>query len=237
MEWLTTTERFIAFIDIMGFKDFILRTNHDEVFDLMNYIYEDKSYTEAQVPRHDPDQKVITSLYSDSIIITSLNKSKESFNSFLLVVASVSFDLFIRNVPHKGAISYGLISHAPEKNILVGQPLIDAILLHDELLYYGIVLHHSADKKYYEFYADVDSMFNCKYDVQFKNGKAKHTTLFPRFANKIYNNGELREQHDQLFEAIKNLKFKTSGHLRKYIENTISYMIHIRDKDGFFFDR
>ena len=33
--WKTTCNRFVAFIDIMGFRDLVYRNNHDEVYKML----------------------------------------------------------------------------------------------------------------------------------------------------------------------------------------------------------
>ena len=43
-DWNITDERFIVFLDIMGFKDFVARKSHKEVYDMMVRLSGSKSY-------------------------------------------------------------------------------------------------------------------------------------------------------------------------------------------------
>ena len=42
-DWEITTDRYVAFIDIMGFKDMVARSTHDEIYQMMKEI--DKAKT------------------------------------------------------------------------------------------------------------------------------------------------------------------------------------------------
>lgn len=36
--WQITTNRFVGFIDIMGFKDMVARSSHEDIYDMMKKI-------------------------------------------------------------------------------------------------------------------------------------------------------------------------------------------------------
>jgi hypothetical protein len=40
LNWKITNERFVAYIDIMGFKDLVMRSTHEEVYKMMKLINE-----------------------------------------------------------------------------------------------------------------------------------------------------------------------------------------------------
>jgi len=69
------------------------------------------------------------------------------------------------------------------------------------------------------------------YFCPFKNGSAWNLTIEPMFA-KYYASEDLKQNENckALFESIKKLRYKTSGHLRKYIDNTESYLNEIEAK-------
>ena len=49
-------------------------------------------------------------------------------------------------IPIKGVIAQGIFSYDKENELYFGKPLVDAYLLHEELKYYGIVVHNTAEK-------------------------------------------------------------------------------------------
>ena len=37
-DWVVTADRYVAYIDIMGFKDLVLTTSHDKIYSMMKDI-------------------------------------------------------------------------------------------------------------------------------------------------------------------------------------------------------
>ena len=78
----------------------------------------------------------------------------------------------------KGAISCGDMSVNINQQIFFGQPLIDAYLLQEDVLFYGIVLHNSAERKLNEFGEDLlgyERYHDCL--VSLKSGRIRHYIL------------------------------------------------------------
>ena len=44
--WTITTDRFVGFIDIMGFKDMVMRSSHDDIYRMMKVINKAKTLNE-----------------------------------------------------------------------------------------------------------------------------------------------------------------------------------------------
>ena len=70
-----------------------------------------------------------------------------------IVFSSAHFaNLFIRNgYAINGVIAFGDVTHDEEKNICFGMPITDAHILQEDLFFYGIVLHKSANEKRLEY--------------------------------------------------------------------------------------
>ena len=160
--------------------------------------------------------RIFITSYSDSIMIYSKDEEPDTVHRFVHAVSSVCDDLYSQNVPFKGAIAKGNMTLDFNRNIFFGQPLIDAYLLHDELLFYGIVVHGSAEGNL----ARIDSNVLFNYNVPFKGGSASHLTVLPInfFPGKI--NGA---KFEKFLGRINKYGLLTSGALRKYIDNTITY--------------
>lgn len=223
--WEHTNNRFVIFIDIMGFKDFVARHNHEEVYEKMLKLSSvreiiEKALNEAMAKEY--SNKVYSTSFSDSIIIFSKSDDLESFKAVSIVASILFSSATINSVPMKGAFAYGKISVNRDKQIYFGQPLIDAYLLQEEVNYYGIVSHNSVDK-YLLINKDKINDSNPFFQIKtpLKNGFITHNNLnwfeflspFDKFNEK--------KLTDVFTESMENLKALTSGSPRKYIDNTI----------------
>ena len=171
---------------------------------------------------------VKSTTYSDSIMLYTKDKSYKSFNSLITAVSGLTNDLFIEGIPHKGAIAFGKMTLDTERSIFFGQPLIDSYLLQEELHFYGIVIHGSVEEKLQLKLNQTG--FISKYNCPLKNGKSTHYTVFPMHANSINSedNGYV-EYYKKIRSSLDKMKYKTSGHLRRYIDNSNDYLESIAE--------
>lgn len=225
-----TVIRFVCYIDIMGFKDMVSRKTSKEIYDNMKKLRNSMSKKASLLKSSRDTFNFIN--FSDSIVIFSKNDNDSTFYYFAHYISAVLTDLFVSKIPFRGSIAYGKMTVDIENSIYFGQPLIDAYLLGEQLQYYGVVFHASAEKKITELYRDSNERVNViqKYNCKFKEGEASHLTIFPLLLIKELN-GKKFDKRDEYYKNylanLNNLKFETSGHLRKYIENTESYLKYI----------
>jgi hypothetical protein len=218
--WHISCNRFVAFLDIMGFKDFIMRNNQQVVYEMMRKIVQsldgNLSFYGYDDPEEGNESSIFITTYSDSIIIYSKDDQAECVHRFVHSVSSVCEDLYLQKVPFKGAIAEGIMTLDFKNNIFFGQPLVDAYTLHEELLFYGVVVHGSAENSI----KIIKSNVIYEYSTPFKGGAANHLTILPInfFPGKIHD-GEFKE----FLEGIKGYNVNTSGSLRKYVDNTILF--------------
>ncbi len=222
--WQNTEKRFITYLDIMGFKDLVIRNTHEIVYNTLNQVSEIREIIDQLNERLDGyyfDAELYTISFSDSIIIISKTDSTACFD----LISFASRYLFSRaienNIPLKGAISHGVLSVNKSKQIYFGQPLIDSYTLHDELKYYGIVAHHSIEKYINDNRDKIQSeslYFECL--TPFKYGMITHKNI--NWFKKIVDttNSERSEINSIFKEKMNNLKTKVSGEPRTYIDNT-----------------
>lgn len=216
-EWIETTERFIGFIDIMGFKDMVYRENPADLREVLMGIPRAMEEYENIPGVNGPNYRF--SMFSDSIIVFSRDKS--CFDDFHSVMYYLFNQLFFMSIPFKGSIAFGEITTNFEKSIFFGRPLIDAYLLQEELLLYGIVVHGSAQKHISEINKDF-----ILYLTPFKGGVAKHYLLNTLDGlaelNKLLGNQKDYglERLTKLERGLDKMRLITSGSLRKYIDNT-----------------
>lgn len=221
-EWQKTTNRYVGFIDIMGFKDLVARSTHEEIYVMMQQIEDAKRNNENIKWRGNEEQKVKSTFYSDSIILYSKDSSESSASVINSTLSALTNDLISSGIPHKGALAFGKMTLDNEKSIFFGQPLIDAYLLQEELIMYGIVVHSSAEAEI-EKHESKASYFLFDYPCPFKGGNSHHLTIPPIFAGEESNEIDQEEQ-EQLMKGLKGFRHRTSGHIRKYIDNTESFL-------------
>lgn len=225
-KWPITTDRFVAFIDIMGFKDMVAKMSHTDIYKIMQTIDKAKTLNEdIGISKEDP-KLVKSTTYSDSIMLYSRDKTASAFDSLITAVSGLTNDLFIEGIPHKGAIAFGKMTLDSERSIFFGQPLIDAYLLQEELHFYGVIIHGTVEEVISDQFDS--AAFIKKYDCFLKNGKSSHFTVYPMHVDgesaKVY-----PEDHQKIINSLNRMKYKTSGHLRRYIDNTDAYFKFIRD--------
>lgn len=219
--WSRSENRFIGFIDIMGFKDLVARNNEEVLYLMMRRIRESTFQNVITHGVDDPEDgyesNIYITTYSDSIIIYSKDNSEQCLNSFINAISGLTNDLIIHGIPHKGAIAHGLMTLDFKNSIFFGQPLIDAYLLHDELAFYGVVVHATADN----FIRTCGSKYVFEYNCPFKSGVSKHLTILPE----LLEPDPLYEiSYNDCYKAVENFRQRTSGSLRMYIDRTLQYL-------------
>jgi hypothetical protein len=234
--WQVTDGRFVGYIDVMGFKDLVSRSTHDQVYKMMlstEISRRDNATRDWKSGNKRRSGLVKTTSYSDSIVIYSKDGSFEALYSFLCVLAVASRDLFLAGIPHRGAFAYGTMTLDTKNSIFFGQPLIDAYLLEQELAFYGIVGHASAEYKIEAIKNKEDLVYLKRFNCLFKQGSATHLTIYPMHShpssNKYSVDDEFIYEQKKLLKAVSDLRAMTSGYLRRYIENTETYLKYLRE--------
>jgi hypothetical protein len=214
--WTISDYRFVCYIDIMGFKNLVQRNSHDRIYRMMKKVSEALNNTEAafstDTENEFDDVSITMTTYSDSIMMYSKDNSEENLLNFLSAVGSLIEDLFLAEIPFRGAVAYGMMTLDFKNSIFFGRPLIDAYLLSEELSFYGVVVHASAESKM----GLKESNAIIEYMCPFKTGASQHYTIIPSM--------DILNQFDKLEGSVNLLRKKTSGGLRKYIDNTIQYL-------------
>lgn len=199
----STEERYVLFLDILGFKDRIARHSHEEVMatllDLQDSIYSTLKSNEGA--------KLQSNIFSDSILLFTPDDSRESLEALSQVTCNIMQTAITAGVPLKGALARGKVTCNPAKQLFFGQALIDAYLLEESTKYYGILVHHSAEaavRDYPGMYRDVQA--------NLKSGTICHYEL----------NWHSRddETKQKVLDALERLRCTVSDEPRKYIDNT-----------------
>ena len=220
-KWERSANRFVGFIDIMGFKDMVLRNNEEVLYIIMRRIRESIFQNVLIHGTGDPEETKYESsieiiMFSDCIVTFSKDQSAETLESFINAMSGLTNDLIRNHIPFKGVVAAGFMTLDFKNSIFFGQPLNDAYSLHDELGFYGVVVHGTADN----FFRKSNNSHIFEYNCPFKNGTSKHLTVLPEFLET-----DLISNHSyvQYYNAIENLRANTSGYLRMYIDKTLLY--------------
>ena len=199
-----TKERFVLFLDILGFKDRVARHSHDEVMRVLQELQQSVSDSRKKHAKENIDY----SIFSDSILLFTQDATADSLVALSAAACDIMQTAILKAVPMKGALAMGKMSCDTPKQLFFGQPLIDAYLLEESTKYYGILVHHSAEeavKKQGAFYRDVPACLKC--------GNVNHYELNWHSRNEGVHVTDI-------LEALEKLRQTVSDEPRKYIDNT-----------------
>lgn len=209
------SKKLILYADIMGFKERVRANSHEEVkkdLELFKGLWENHWW--KYFKEKDNIQFV---QYSDSILIVENEINADGLYRISRAAGILMEVALYSKFPIKGCIAYGKLTFDKEAELYFGQPLIDAYLLHDELYYYGIVVHHSAEKVVNWYNSE-----NAPYiysEIPLKKGRTTHCHL----AWNIFANSESPIQLDDTKyceDYLKKIEETVSGAPRIYVDNT-----------------
>lgn len=218
-EWEITRTRFVAYFDILGFKNFVLRNKHENVFEKLDSLLKE---IKTQANRQRYFVHVVS--FSDSIVLFSRDDTPESLKAMITLSKSLMVKALQNEIPIKGAGAYGCISVDKTNQIFCGQPIIDAFLFQEEQLhYYGVVFLHSFEVYIKENTLDfmtVNQEDECKNSIIEirtpikKGGSVNHLNL--NWFSSLSGAAEFSDIMSKL-----KMTPGADGDIRKYIDNTI----------------
>lgn len=231
--WNETPNIFVAFLDIMGFRDRVFREKHDVVKKMLESLRPAIEDIEKDAKKRLQDQlrfqektdvTTTSSIYpvsfSDSIILFSNDDSDDSANEVIIDAAYIFSEAIDKEIPMKGAIAFGEMTVNIDKSLYFGKPLIDAYDLQNELLFYGVVLHHTFESRLGEKgMGDIlESELVQHYPVPMKLGKVSHNSINWTFMSK------------NPLDSVNKLYSSVSGSPRIYVDNTLEFVSEIQTK-------
>lgn len=200
-----TTERYIVFLDIMGFKDRVARTKHEELLSMLN----DFNQKISQHILEHREHGIRLSQFSDSILIYSSDNKQSSLQTISEVSSKVMETAINLGIPLKGAIAKGVITCDISKQLYFGQALIDAYLLEENVKYYGILAHNSVEADIKSLEWNGLSLFR-DIEAPLKSGTVSHFEIC------WYKNDMQTAK-----ENLSKIRETVSGDPRKYIDNSL----------------
>ena len=214
--WNEDKERLILYADIMGFKETVISAIHN---DLKHRLLEFQKAFKRKISPLKTGDYLRHVQFSDSIIVVANGTDEKMFNLITKAATILMQEALRLRFPIKGVIAEGTFTYDEEEELYFGKPLVDAAILHDELHYYGIVVHHSAEitvKKYLSK--------DCPYTkeaVPLKKGKTTHYHLAWNMTRRNLSPGNITSKAEEWLSSIQEY---VSGTPRIYIDNTIDTM-------------
>ena len=207
--WSEDKNRLILYADIMGFKETIFSNSHDDL--KKRLLTFRKSFEKKIKPLRTGDYMRFVQ-FSDSIIIVVNGVDSKMVNLVTKAGIILMHEAMKAEFPIKGVLSQGMFTYDKDNELYFGRPLVNASLLHDELYYYGIVVHHSAEK-----IIKNNISVDCPYGispVNLKKGKTSHYHLIWNMLKMNLSPGAIK--------WLEKIQESVSGSPRIYIDNTIS---------------
>ncbi len=215
-DWTNDCERLILFADIMGFKEAVMSNHHDK---LKNRLLKFKQSFDGKIKPLCEGDYLRFVQFSDSIIIVVNGVDSKMVDLITRAGILLMHEALSNGFPIKGVISKGEFTYDESNDLYFGRPLVDAALLHDELYYYGIVVHHTAEK------VIKDNLgYNIPYcinSISIKKGKTTHYHLVWNMAGRDFNYTDITIQ---ALEWLCKIQESVSGAPRIYIDNTIAIL-------------
>lgn len=245
--------KFIAFIDILGFKELIEKKSHAELieiynrgFALSNQISSSKNnYVEYEINgefKSVPDiskSEINSFLFSDSIVYWTNNTTKHCFEQLLIVLKNTFQISLLNGLPLRAAISVGELSftnYAPSnennvfiQNCIVGKGLSETYVLESKQNWSGCLISDKCinfiEENQMEDILEKYKSTNdlIEYDVPMKDKNQKFLVL-----NWIYGFSNMTE--DKIKDLFaKHDKDITNSEVEMKINNTIKFYQHIKN--------
>ena len=177
--WNDGDERLVLYLDIMGFKERVAQT---AISTLKEQLLAFKRKNNRLKPLLNNTRGGVRrdflkmAQFSDSIVVISQKSTIEDLNrltkaSVILMQTAMESGFALR-----GSIASGKMIFDEANQLFFGKALVDAYLLEEDLAFYGVVFHHTAEKLVRESLESNNDIYLPIEDVELstKKGKSKH---------------------------------------------------------------
>lgn len=218
-------EMYVLYADIMGFKDRVIRTEHQKLekeleglkIKLNNWLS----------PFFNNVETFKVSMFSDSILIID-TATKEGFNRISKAGIGLMHVSLEASFALKGAISKGQFTYKEDKQLFFGRALVDAFLLEEQIHYYGIVAHHSVERDINTYAKGWNGKKDNPYilsPVPLKSGNISHYHLAYNLISMTRQVGKaVNETHQSIIFWLEKISGTVSGNPRIYVDKTLQVL-------------
>ena len=211
-EWKDGAKRLVLYADLMGFSHRVTFSKHK---DLKKELQEFKTFWQKRITPLEKSDHIKSVQFSDSILVVANGTNKKMFNLITKAAVCLMQSAIKLKFPIKGVLAQGEFSYDIDNELYFGLPLVEAYQLHNEMHYYGIVVHHSAEpivKKYSEAKNPYTKM-----TIPLKSGKASHYHLSWYSLDETLSHKNIKQYVNDWLDKIEE---GVSGTPRIYVDNT-----------------
>lgn len=214
--------RYVAFLDILGFKETLKNLEHD---DAIKYIKDFASLVYNKFSKVEPNRKVKGYIFSDSIILYTTDIKNESLLALINLIRDICRDEFeVNKVLLRGGLARGPFDKVPaselealEKGLIVGKAFVDAYILESSAKVLGITISNDVktDMSRYTMYSNFNNILSyVDIDFLFKNNNLRdfikmafNSNWLPHYYNTLYfaTKNERNNKVEELFHKIKEI--------------------------------
>ena len=237
-------ERFVLLVDIMGFSAFVQNTPFTEA---RKKLEDFRNSLNTRIQHLCLGGHLDFAFFSDSILVVTEADTQEDLNRISKAGAVLMQESFKSGFAIKGCLAHGQFHYDPKDSIFFGLPLVDAYRLGDqELKYYGIIVHHTAEEKIRKLNQAFGKEIKGKMKVQGNNPyiyskiplKSSGWSCHCHLAWNLYDD-TLKFPEDNTPKCklfLEKIELTVSGAPRIYIDNTREVMdkdleLYKREKD------
>lgn len=214
----------VLFLDIMGFKEKVLRTPHMELEKELRAFKSKHTKLKPLMQRG----SIELIQFSDSIIAVAHKADMFTLNR-MVKIASILMHIGLEShFAMKGAIAMGEVTFDAENQLFFGQAIVDAYLMEEELKMYGVVFHHSVEalvkrsiaKSAYptgmgrQIYYPIQK---CR--IPLKTCVCEHYCVVWHKISRQLDEGDIT---DDVKEWLEDINLTVSGAPRIYVDNTLA---------------
>lgn len=211
-QWSKGVDRLLLYADIMGFKSRVLSTTHEKLKGQLSKFR--NQWQNKMSPLQIKDYLRFVQ-FSDSILIVVNGTDEKMFNLITKASVCLMHTALENGFPIKGVLSQGEFSFDRDSELYFGRPLVDAALLHDELKYYGIVVHHTAEHTVKLYQSDSNPFSNTP--IALDGGETSHFHLAWNLLDTTYKPNNITDKCNEWLNAIEE---RVSGRPRIYVDKT-----------------
>lgn len=226
-------KRAVAFLDILGFKDFIANLSTDNLAEKYTRIISlAEAFNKDLISDHSEPHLLpslgagknwcIKKIFSDSIILIANDESEESCLRLLLYTWKLMQACLSVEMPFRGGIAYDEMFINEVQEIYLGKALTKAFELESSQQWIGVAIHKELSDHYQNiFNGNIHLLLNnifLKYLVPFKGGGRKELNTINWRYNFIVQKGT---------RAL--MPYSNNKSVIEKIKNTLAYAKHVVD--------
>lgn len=216
---LTYKNRWFCYLDLLGFKDLIRTKDAVHVIELYEAAIEKLKITEKL--KAETSLGISYSWFSDTFILFSRGDSLQEF-SWVEQAGRLFFQrLVLAEIPARGALSHGKLYSNLERNIFIGEALIEAYEYGEKQNWLGFLLTPSVYRKLSGTKLDINQRYNYRRVTEV--GVITHSAPDNVFAY-AFNNGTISGSNP-LLSAIRRMKTKAATQYQIKYLNTENFIL------------